>query len=40
MPDYKYVNEWMAERNIVLAPGFADNLKGLANAYKKNMAAA
>lgn len=40
MPDYGYINAWMRERNISLSPGFAENLKGLAEAYKKNAAAA
>ena len=37
MPNYKYIDEWMARRSITLAPGFAENLKGFAKAYKKNM---
>lgn len=39
MPDYRYINAWMRERNICLSPGFAENLKELAEAYKKNVAA-
>ncbi len=39
MPNYKYIDEWMARRSIILAPGFAENLKGLVEAYKKNMVA-
>ena len=39
MADHRFINEWMAERNIDLAPGFAQKLRELAEAYKKNMAA-
>lgn len=40
MPDYRYISAWMGERNLILAPGFAEKLRGLAETYKKNMAAA
>lgn len=38
MADHQFINEWMAERNITLTPGFAQNLRELAETYKKNMA--
>lgn len=40
MPDYKYIDRWMAQRDIILAPGFAENLRAYAEMYKKNMEAA
>lgn len=39
MPDYRYISAWMGERELVLAPGFAENLRGLAETFKKNMVA-
>lgn len=35
MPDYGYISAWMGERDLVLAPGFAQNLRGLAETFKK-----
>lgn len=35
MSDNRYISAWMEERGIVLASGFAENLRGLAQAYKK-----
>lgn len=40
MPNQRYINAWMRERKLSLSPGFAENLRGLAEAYKKNAAAA
>lgn len=36
--NYKYMNEWLAERGIVPGQGFADELRRLAKEYKKSMA--
>ena len=40
MPDYSYISAWMGERDLILAPGFAENLRELADAFKKKKAAA
>ena len=35
MRNYKYIDSWLAERDIRLAAGFAQTLRGYANTYKK-----
>ena len=37
LPNQKYINEWLAERSLVLKPGFADLLKGYTDLYSKNI---
>lgn len=35
MRNYKFIKEWLEQRNIRLAAGFAETLRGYANTYKK-----
>lgn len=36
MRNYKYINEWLSQRNIRLAAGFAETLRSYAAKYKKS----
>ena len=36
MRNYKYISEWLSQRNIRLAAGFADTLRSYAAKYKKS----
>lgn len=36
MRNYKYINEWLTQRDIMLAPGFAEMLRGYMKDYKKS----
>ena len=35
MRNVKFINEWLENRNIFLAAGFAENLRGYAKEYKR-----
>ncbi len=35
MRNYKFINEWLEQRNIRLEAGFAETLRGYAREYKK-----
>ena len=35
MRNYKFINEWLNNRNIYLAAGFAETLRGYAMEYKR-----
>lgn len=37
IPNQKYINEWLNERNITLAPSFAEQLRNYAELYKKGI---
>lgn len=36
--NYKYINNWLSERNIQIEKSFAENLHDLACEYKKRTA--
>lgn len=37
IPNQKYINKWLNERNIVLAPNFAEQLCEYAKRYKREL---